>query len=470
MVLSKLLNDTDGQVQCLEGQQRGLLFSSAALPRPLLKAAKVIVLLALVSSGYTVAANCPPLPDINQYNQASQWQQLLNTWLPEQKNCLRNSRYFSTIGAAQLNLGQFSEALLSLERALLLDADNGSAMIDYTQALFQNGKLFAAIDLNQQLQQRTDLPEHLLPLLNERAQAWQALTRRHITELAITTGYNSNLNNAPDLQTLDVTLNGQQGRLALSDRSKEVGGGQANMILAQRYEWFSAEQLQSVSLTFDGRRSQDTRSDQQRITAQYINRRVKEQGVFEWDGRINYVHFGGKALYSDTEVGSQFEWNQQGNTACRPLIKGRFTYRHFYQDDANDGVLIKAGGGVRCAIGEGLLSFTLEHTENIALKQRAGDNRRGPSAELLWQQPLFAGVMSSGLQLNYSLDSQGYSSLLNNNEKRHILYGKWQFNYRQPINKTMAWTVAASVTQQRSNLELFQQKSHRLDMGLEWRF
>jgi len=429
-----------------------------------------VLISSIFGSTTALAANCPVLPNVSHYQQTQQWLELLEQWLPQQSNCLRSSRYFSLIGAAQLNLGQLSTAQLSLERALLLDADNGSAMLDYSQVLFNQGQLFAAIDLNQQLQRRADLPSYLSALLQERATAWQSLTRRHSTELAISGGYNSNLNNAPDLQTLEVTIDGQPGHLTLSERSQEIGGAQSNIILTQRYDWSSAERQQQLSLTLDGRRSHDTDSDLQRVTAQYISRSQQYNGTIEWDGRVNYVHFGGKALYSDSEIGSRFDWNGDGNHSCRPLLKGRLTYRHFYQDDNSDGAILALGGGFNCNLGNGLLSMSLEQVENIAIRERAGDDRRGPRLELQWQQPLLRGQFSSALQLSYNQDSAGYSTLLNNNEKRHILFSKLQFNYRQPIHKDLAWTLAASVGEQRSNLELFEQQSRRLDLGLEWRF
>ena len=429
-----------------------------------------LLTVSLLNSAHANDSDCPVIPDVGNYQHLTQWKQLLDDWLPQQNNCLRSSQYFSLIGAAQLNLGQYGDAQLALERALLIDADNGSAVLDYSQVLFNKGQLFAAIDLNQQLQQRADLPDHLPALLKARALKWESLTRRHTTQLSISSGYNSNLNSAPDLETLAVTLGSESGRLALSDRSREISGHQANMVLAQGYEWLSAERQQQLLLTLDGRYSQDTESDQQRITGQYISRTQQAYGDVEWDTRINYVNFGSKALYSDTEIGGRFEWKKLTNQHCSPLIKGRITHRHFYQDDNNDGILLALGTGLNCYFEGGILSANIEQVENIALKQRAGDNRHTTRFDLQWQQPLLQGLFSSYLQFDYSRDSAGYSPLLNNNEKRYILFTRLQLHYRQPIRKDLAWTLAANITEQRSNQKLFEQRSQRLDFGLEWRF
>ena len=61
-------------------------------------------------------------------------QQQLAGLMPE---CLESSEYFALYGQAQLNNGQLSGALEALERALLIDPNNGAAGIDYAQALFE---------------------------------------------------------------------------------------------------------------------------------------------------------------------------------------------------------------------------------------------------------------------------------------------------------------------------------------------
>ena len=61
-----------------------------------------------------------------------------------------------------------SRAIESLERALLLNPENGAALIDYAQALQEDGQLFAALEINTILQERNDVPENLRSQLAER--------------------------------------------------------------------------------------------------------------------------------------------------------------------------------------------------------------------------------------------------------------------------------------------------------------
>ena len=80
-------------------------------------------------------------PDENAREQA-QWTQLAATLTGIQASCLRSSEYYALFGAAQLNSAQLESASESLERALLLDPNNGAAQIDFASALFTSGQLF----------------------------------------------------------------------------------------------------------------------------------------------------------------------------------------------------------------------------------------------------------------------------------------------------------------------------------------
>ncbi|MBL4821475.1 MAG: tetratricopeptide repeat protein, partial [Gammaproteobacteria bacterium] len=116
-----------------------------------------IILLFAVSMFAPVAIGaCPDLTPYYQGNNAD-WPALEQRLAGLMQECLESSEYFALLGAAQLNSGNIAESLETLERALLQDPDNGAAQIDYAQALFVQGDLFAALELNRQLLRRDDL-------------------------------------------------------------------------------------------------------------------------------------------------------------------------------------------------------------------------------------------------------------------------------------------------------------------------
>ena len=155
--------------------------------------------------------------------------------------CLLSSEYFSLLGAAQLNTGRLSEELESLERSLLLDPDNGAALIDYSDALLKDVVLFAALELNQLLLDRSDAPLGLKQHLKERQREWRALTRQTDWQIDLLGGYDSNLNGAPDTETVALTLSGEPIFLALNDNYQAIEGPFLNTRIASTHSRLGPE-------------------------------------------------------------------------------------------------------------------------------------------------------------------------------------------------------------------------------------
>ena len=72
--------------------------------------------------------------------------------------CSDSSEYFALLGSVQLKRGDLLQANESLELALLLNPQNGSALFDYAEILNQQGQALNAIELGEQLLTRDDLP------------------------------------------------------------------------------------------------------------------------------------------------------------------------------------------------------------------------------------------------------------------------------------------------------------------------
>lgn len=414
-----------------------------------------------------LAEPCPTLPIIDLQLTEAQWRGIEQELLPLQNQCLRNSLYYSVLGAAQLNTGQHEEALLSLERALLLDENNGAALVDYTQALLNTGQLFAALDLNEQLLKRPDLPPELADYLRTRGDTWQQLTRRQETNISWRAGYSDNLNGAPDLDVLQVTLGDQQGTLELSESSKSISGWQQRVQLDHSYQWAGAESAQELSFALNSRVSQDRNSDRQQVIIGYRHRQHLESGKLIWNANIDYNHFGGNPLYSDNEIGIRYEYERH---ACQPLIQASATYRHFYRDDELDANLLQVGGGVSCHLGNNKINVVLEHTRNWELRHRAGGDSRNIEMRIQWQRPLAGGFINGALRYGRNDDSEGYSELLNNNAKRYIRQKYLDLAYLKPLSDDLEGSISFNYTQYDSNLALFSQRRIQLLFGVRYRF
>jgi hypothetical protein len=424
-----------------------------------------------LSTGFIVqgthAATCPPLPNLNNKLTTSQWQQIHAQLQPLQSQCLRSSRYYSILGAAQLNLQLNEQALLSLERALLLDETNGEAIIDYSQALFNNGQIFAAIELNDQVLQRADLPPTLSTFVKKRRTAWRQLTRRQYSEMSWHSGYNSNLNNASDLDLLNVTINGQQGVLLLDDNSKVISGAQQRLTFKHDYQQATAQSVSQLTVSLEGRVSRDRTSDQNRASVLYQHSQLSAGHVTTFSAGHDYHNFGGQSLYSDSELAVRYSATE--NT-CQPSVQAAISYRDFHQDSSFNAALLRFNTGISCTLEAGLFKTSVIQTFDQALQQRAGGDRKTWAVQWQWQQPLAKGTFNSALQVGRSQDRKGYSTLLEDNARRSIDQVSVALDYSQPLSKKLAANITFNYNHYKSNIALFRQKNHSLEFGLRYRF
>ena len=113
--------------------------------------ALVISLLCLFQ--YSAASACPDLSGF--YEMSNDEIYSIEAELSAlSSECSDSSEYFALLGSVQLKVGDLLQANESLELALLLNPQNGSALFDYAEILNQQGQLLNAIELAEQLLQR----------------------------------------------------------------------------------------------------------------------------------------------------------------------------------------------------------------------------------------------------------------------------------------------------------------------------
>ena len=141
----------------------------------------------------TLATACPALEGFYPGPEA-EWEPLQSRLREIFDQCLESTEYFALLGAAELNVGNLLESLEALERSLLLDPDNGAALIDYAEALMLDGQLFAALEIHTILEDRDDVPEELMSQLVQRRIEWQKLTKQTVWQAELGGGHDRKLN------------------------------------------------------------------------------------------------------------------------------------------------------------------------------------------------------------------------------------------------------------------------------------
>ncbi|MDO8908684.1 MAG: tetratricopeptide repeat protein [Pseudohongiella sp.] len=396
--------------------------------------------------------------------------------------CLQSSDYYALMGAAQLNTGQLSEALESLERALLLEPGNGAAQIDYAEALFHQGQLFTAMELNQQILQRQDVPGNIQNMLEQRQQSWRGLTRQWNMQGDLLTGYDSNLNGAPSPSQITLTLSGDSVTLPLNPDFQAVEGPYMNMRLGARYRQLAPRHQHNVVLELRGRVSEDSASDLLQLDTRYAFIKPEQNRSWQVTGGMSHLFFGGSPLYTATEAGGRYQFEttlfSSQSSSCKPYASAATQHQLFHNQSRLNAIESKISTGLNCQLitrfGRQLLLPELGVLSNHAIRSngtpRAGGTRRGWQASVDWQLELYRGLLVTQLSHTEMDDSQGYSPLLANGAKRRVNRSFILMQYRQPLAPRTNLMINLYHQQQHSNLELFQSDNNSVEIGINFNF
>lgn len=426
-------------------------------------------------------ASAQSCPDLSFYYPAaeSDWAEVDRRLDPLLEDCLTSAEYFALRGAAQLNTGQLPAALESLERALLLEPANGAAQIDYALALFEAGQLFTALEVNERLLARTDLPATLRPALRARHSNWRALTRQNELQLDVLAGYDTNLNAAPANDRLTLTLTGEPVLLELDPEFQPINGPYVNLRVGGRYRQLAPGSQHNFSADLRGRISEDTKSDIVQFGARYAFIRPDPKNAWQIEAGINHLFFGGSALFTGSEAGLRYQ--PAGDDRCRPEFAVTLQHQHFHDQADLNALESKASAGGSCQIpafgsmaGIQRIAFEMALLGNDNLENgRLGGDRSGWQLNFNWQHPVGAGSLRTQLNHTRLHDSSGYSPLLANHAVRWQNRSYVLFQYRESVsvlNQDSILMINLYHQQQQSNIELFQTVDTTIEVGFSFRF
>lgn len=427
-------------------------------------------------------AACPPLDSF--YIRASEsptsmeaelhWADLAADLMAEMSLCLRSSEYFALLGAAQLNSGQNPLAIESLERALLLDPDSGPAFVDYAQALFNAGQLFPAIEIGEALLARDNLPLGLRDEVERRNQDWFSRTKDHSLVLDLSGGYDNNLNGAPRSDQITLTLSGEPITLSLGDDYRSVAGFYGNLGVSSHYRRLSPTYQSHWANEVKGRLSGDERSDLVQFDSRYSFLRPSRERIWQVDGGLTHLLFGGSPLFSAAQFGGRYQSNL--GATCDPAVGLQGQRQYFRQQASLDGLEGRLSVSLSCGLrGRGrdrssLLSFEGGLVRNLAVKSsRPGGDRSGWQVSAQWQNESFL------TQVSYAKidDSRAYSPVLLDGASRWVRRNQVVFQYRRPVQ--VAGFKATGLLNffhqgQESNIDLFGTDDTTIEIGLRFVF
>jgi len=387
--------------------------------------------------------------------------------------CLTSSEYFGLLGVAELNLGELDSALEALERAILLDPDNGAALIDYGEALFQDGQLFASLEISSMLENRDDVPESLRDQLVERRRRWQSLTRQTRWQVELGGGYDSNFNGAPSDSRIALTLSGESVLLSLSEEYRSVAGALLHVGLIANHTWLAPSNRQSLSGILRGRYNDQAAYDVTQLMGRYSQSQEYRLGNIAQGVGLSHLTFSGRKLFTGVDLTERLEFKRR-SSACGKFISGALQNQVWHSQRSLDGVELKIGAGTRCDLGSHSVSLEFSAIGNKALKEnRPGGDRGGWQTLGRWQWLVKSGAVAAQLEITSLLDEIGFSPLLSDYARRRISRASISMQYLQPMpimGLDTDFLVNFYHQTQRSNLGLFKIDDTELALGVRLNF
>ena len=430
-----------------------------------------------------VACLLPSLPsfacqDFSDFYRAidDEFQLVESQLLPLLEECSENSEYFSLLGTVQLRSGDFFAALENLERALLLNPDNGSALVDYAEVLFQQGQVSSAVEINAQLLSREDLPADLVQAIADRQRRWRSLMSETSSILGVSVGYDNNLNSAPMGRQLALTLSGQSVVLDVSPEFLAAGGTYANLAAGIARTSAGRDISSRVSGQVRGRFGENSSYEVLQASSQFAFTQSGDNP--RWNAALGFDHlnYGGNDIFSSSTIRASYLARQ--GKACGIYPRLAIQYQHFHTQESLSGIESSLGVGVDCRLPIGKtvnrLAVEVSALTNRALKgSRLGQDRNGWQVNLAWRRQLGPGQASAQYSFTDLNDDEGYSPIFDDGARRHESLSSVYLQYAVPTRRLgAAAQIVTSISyyNQDSTVGLFRTQGANVEIGINWGF
>lgn len=430
---------------------------------------KLAVLASIAYSQLGIADNasgtCLIPDDLPAQPSVDTWVKLESELKDQLDHCLHSTDYFALYGASLLYTGDTAKAIEMLERALLIDPENGAARIDYAEALFQSNQVIAALQVNQSLLNQSNLPVTLHNFLESRKASWSEKLSYWDNQLTYLYGHSSNLNNATSIEELNLISADQLIAASVSPSYRAQSGAFHYASFLSRYYQLSPEGTERLSFAINTRDSHLNRSDTDEFKFTYENESEQLNQRTHRSVGVEHVRLGDTNLYSALI----------GTVTIYPKVKpvSYIELEARYVDFTGQSLLDETSFMVRPGLvysnNHWRLGAEVGFGLNNEIDNRPGGDRSQNEASLFYDLAIFGGRLTSKLSYVKTNDSEKYSSLFGE-VKRDTRSLTTSLQYFYPVNKH--WILHASYyyRDQDSNIALFDTKTESVDAGFTYRF
>lgn len=399
--------------------------------------------------------------------------------------CMDDAYFLSVYGALLLDDGDTEQAVLWLERSLLLEPDNLGAQADFAIALAMAGEPGPVRALAAAWRSRSDLPAALQARLEAvadpssryalpavRLGMLAAARARSATqgELSVLGGYESNLDRSPRLTELTITVPG--GPIVLPVEGRPRSG--LTMLASLSAQWAYAPGEPWVVRVGASGSARTSRAHPQTDWQQRELAGSVHYGSGRWAAQLD-----GSAAWVSGPLGEPFRQTRlamaagRGIGACR-LRAGLESERRMHRDSRPlDARYHGSVVGMHCGLGTADWSgaLLLRRGDDVPDDpDRPGGRQRIDGAGLHLRGSLPGNVrVEAGWRVTKTRDATGYSDLLDNGAIRDMRLRQLTAQAALPLpieglDLLLQWQAAV----QRSNLALFRYRAETAYAGLRY--
>ena len=415
--------------------------------------------------------------------------------------CLKSAPYFRTRGHLESSQNLPEGALVSFEKALLLEPGHAGTQLDYAQALIAAGDMPSARDLLRQLLARDDVPPQVRPDLQRQLQELDATavvkaapavpdTSHYRTTVSQSFGYDTNLNNAFSLSSLVLT--GPQGNIELEvdPSSRAQTGGTASSGL----QWIGLRPAgESLWVAQADVRNRHTASEQLRYAQGDLALTWLQapEAAHQWIVRAasSNVWRAGSPLYSSRLASGLYQWS---GALCRPVAGVEVESRRYPQAQILNGGYNGLAFSAQCPLngitnvmagngptdtgnnnGIGGIGFGLRLGADRPYDElRAGGTQKAIELRARWQGQWAPAKLQVEYVWQRQVDQDGYSPLLASDAVRRLTRNSLRFEASTPLSVSSAGSLQLYGTldfgRQHSNIEIFNVLQTAVTLGLRW--
>ncbi len=486
--------------------------SGLARPRPALRLAALILVPALGLSAASVSAQTPdpaaPATALDaQLTYTACTRLALAPWpahpIPRRAHlqrlesarpqCVGHAQFLAVFGALWLEEGEPNQALIWLERALLLDPGNLGAQADHALALAALGQPDALKSLAQSWQNRSDIPpalrERLLP--PKAASASDPFPRVRLggmasglgngrwasfREATVLLGVESNLDHSPKLA--EITLTPQEGPITLPLVTPLVprrGAAISSELAWQLARSPQAGQVWRAGMNLGARVAPgETKSNWHHV--QLAGSLSQQWAPWRAQFEIGASWVGGplNEPYRVERAALTLERNALG-CMLRVAVEGenRLQRETVNTDGRTAGLLWSS----QCPI-NGERRWSWGFAARGAVDEPVDASRAGGTQRLWSVGARLLGQLGPDLRLESNLrltrtrDDEGYNPLLEDNARRELRQMQWSMELSRPVvlpgGLAAEGIVQLHAVHQRSNLSVFRYTAISAYGGLRW--